>query len=155
MVGQSIHRQLIAVEPLKLLMDAIFGVKYIQRECIWNIAVLSGFKTQARNWIRGHDTLFYYSRSARFTFNRQRLPHSQKYLDRFKKIDTDGRKYFDGRGKKIYLDDVVKKGKAVGDVWSDIVSFQQIPTSKERLTKEVGVFYTGHHTAWIFLNAPT
>jgi hypothetical protein len=33
---------------------------------------------------------------------------------------------------KRYLDDVIKKGKPYGDVWNDIASFQQIPTSSER-----------------------
>lgn len=118
---------------LKLLLDSLFGAKQFRRECIWDIAVLSGFKTQARNWIRGHDNIFYYTITGTFTFNRPKQKHSEKYLRRFDKTDSEGRKYFGGRGRRIYLDDVIKKGKAVGDVWSDIMSFQQIPTAKERV----------------------
>ena len=117
---------------LKLLLDSIFGAKRFRRECIWDIAVLSGFKTRARNWIRGHDTIFYYTKTDNFVFHRPKQKHSDKYLKRFNKTDDLGRKYFDGRGKKRYLDEVMKKGKAVGDVWSDIMSFQQKPTSKEK-----------------------
>ena len=128
-----LHCDPTASHYLKIMMDGIFGHRNFRREVVWNIAVLSGFKTKAKNWIRGHDTLLYYTKSSKFCFNSPRQPHSQKYLDRFNKVDEDGRKYFDGRGKKRYLDEVVAKGKAVGDVWSDIMSFQQIPTAKERL----------------------
>ena len=118
---------------LKVLMDGIFGHNNFRREIIWNIAVLSGFKTKAKNWIRGHDVILYYNKGKKTTFNQQRQPHSEKYLKRFDQFDEDGRAYFDGRGERRYLDEVVEKGKAVGDVWSDIMSFQQAPTSKERM----------------------
>lgn len=117
---------------LKMLMDGIFGHVNFRRECIWDIAVLSGFKTRARNWIRGHDTILYYVNGTDYTFNRPRQPHRKEYLDRFNKVDERGR-YFDGRGKRRYLEDVVARGKAVGDVWSDIMSFQQTPTAREKL----------------------
>jgi hypothetical protein len=67
------------------------------------------------------------------TFNKQKQEHRKEYLDRFNKIDEDGKQYFDGRGKKILLEDVIEKGKAIGDVWGDIMSFQQTPTSKEKV----------------------
>jgi site-specific DNA-methyltransferase (adenine-specific) len=118
---------------LKMLMDATFGGNYFRREIIWDISVLSGFKTIANNWIRAHDTIFYYTKDDVYTFNKQTTEHRQEYIARFNKVDKDGRQYFDGRGKPRYLDDILKKGKAIGDVWSDIMSFQQIPTAKERL----------------------
>lgn len=31
------------------------------------------------------------------------------------------------------MDDAIEKGKAIGDVWSDIMSFQQLATSTEKL----------------------
>ena len=126
-----LHCDPTASHYLKIVLDAIFGKEYFRREIIWNVAALSGYKTRANNWIRGHDVLFYYTKSKNFTFNKQVTPHNQKYIDRFNKIDEDGRKYFDGRGKPRYLDEAIKKGKAIGDVWSDIMSFQQTPTSKE------------------------
>lgn len=95
--------------------------------------MLSGYKTVTQNWVRGHDTILYYAKSSSFVFNKLSQPHRKEYLDRFDKVDKDGRKYFDGRGTIIYLDDAIAKGKAVGDVWYDIMSFQQIPTSKEKV----------------------
>ena len=118
---------------LKLMLDAVFGRKQFRREVIWNIAVLSGFKTKARNWIRGHDTLLFYTKSGEYCWNRPTQPHRKEYLDRFNQVDEDGRRFFGGRGEPRFLDDVVKAGKPVGDVWSDVMSFQQTPTAKEKV----------------------
>ena len=116
---------------LKCILESLF---IIRREIIWDIQALSGFKTMANNWIRGNERILYATKSKNFTFNKQKQPHRKEYLDRFDKVEIEtGRKYFDGRGEKKYLDEIVLKGKAVGDVWYDIMSFQQICTSKERL----------------------
>ena len=121
------------VHYCKILMDEIFGRENFQREVIWDISVLSGYKTLTKNWIRGHETILFYSKTPDFYFNKLTVPHDEKYLARFDKTDENGEKYFDGRGKRRYLRDVIEKGKAIGDVWSDIMSFQQLPTSKEKL----------------------
>ena len=121
------------VHYCKVLMDEIFGRENFQREVIWDISVLSGYKTLTKNWIRGHETILFYSKTPDFYFNKLTVPHDEKYLARFDKTDENGEKYFDGRGKRRYLRDVIEKGKAIGDVWSDIMSFQQLPTSKEKL----------------------
>ena len=128
-----VHLDWHMVHYVKVLLDEIFGEENFQREIIWDIQVLSGFKTLANNWVRGHDTILYYSNSDEKIFNKQKQEHKQEYLDRFNKVDENGRKYFDGRGKIRYLDEVIKEGKAIGDVWSDVMSFQQIPTSQERV----------------------
>ena len=117
----------------KVLMDEVFGKENFQREVIWDISVLSGYKTLTKNWIRGHETILFYSKTSDFYFNKLTVPHDEKYLARFDKTDENGERYFDGRGERRYLRDVIKKGKAIGDVWSDIMSFQQLPTSKEKL----------------------
>ena len=127
-----LHCDPTASHCLKIILDQIFGNEHFRREIIWSPESLSGFKTLANNWIRAHDTIFYYVKSNSFTFNKQSQPHKQKYSDRFNKTDEYGRKYFDGRGNRRYLDVALKKGVAVGDVWSDIMSFQQMPTSKEK-----------------------
>lgn len=118
---------------VRVILDEIMGQDMFQREIVWDISVLSGFKTIANNWIRGHDTILFYSKSGDIIFNKQYSEHRQEYIDRFNKIDEKGRRYFDGRGGKRYLDEVLVKGKAIGDVWSNIMSFQQIPTSSERV----------------------
>lgn len=117
---------------VKVITDQIFGSNMFRREIIWDVQVLSGYKAAAPNWIKGHDVILYYSNSGNFTFNKQRQPHRKEYLERFDKTDENGRKYFDGRGEVRYLDEVIAEGKATGDVWYDIMSFQQIPTANEK-----------------------
>lgn len=121
------------VHYVKLIMDEIFGIDNFQREIIWDITVLSGFKTQAQNWIRGHDTILYYSKNKNNTFNKLKQPHTQEYLDGFKKIDENGDAYMVAHKLKRYRKDVEFKGKPFGDVWGDIMSFQQQPTAEENV----------------------
>lgn len=119
---------------VKAVLDEIFGRQNFIREVIWAFDTKSGYKSAVDNWIRSHDTLYYYAKdgSAR-RFNKQYLPYSDDYLGRFKKIDADGRRYRDDRGSRVkqYLDEL--KGVAVGDVWGDVRSFQQNATSSEYL----------------------
>lgn len=47
------------VHYCKVLMDEIFGVENFQREIIWRIGWLSGYKTSINNFIRNHDTILF------------------------------------------------------------------------------------------------
>ena len=114
-------------------MDEVFGEDNFQREIIWDISVLSGFKTLAPNWVRGHDTILYYSKSDDRIFNKLRQPHTKEYLDSFNRVDENGRHYMVAHGTTRYRDEVEAKGKPFGDVWNDIMSFQQQPTSDEKV----------------------
>ena len=51
------------VHYLKVLMDEIFGRDCFQREIIWRMGFVSGFKTTVKNYIRNHDTILFYSRN--------------------------------------------------------------------------------------------
>jgi len=60
------------VAQLKLLCDEVFGEQNFQREIVWRIGWLSGFKTLAPNFIRNHDTILMYSKShLHFEFNKE------------------------------------------------------------------------------------
>ncbi len=119
---------------VKILMDEVFGEENFRREIIWDIQVLSGFKTLAPNWVRGHDTIFYYVKnSEEKIFNKLKQPHTKEYEEMFNKTDSDGRKYMVAHKKTRYWDEVRDKGKPFGDVWGDIMSFQQQPTSSEKV----------------------
>ena len=115
---------------IRLLLDNIFNRKP-QREIIWNTSeVISGFKSKAENWIRQHDTIYYYSKSDSPHFRKLFVPYKCNkpdeigWLDLFE--DENGRFYIEryspnSRGlKKIYVN--VTKTMAVGDVWNDILS---------------------------------
>jgi adenine-specific DNA-methyltransferase len=59
------------VHYLKILMDEVFGRTNFQREIIWRIGWLSGYKTIAKNYIRNHDTILYYTKNKdNFIFNK-------------------------------------------------------------------------------------
>jgi hypothetical protein len=56
---------------IRLALDEILGADSFQREIIWRIGWLSGYKTQAKNWIRNHDTILFYTKDKNdFTFTR-------------------------------------------------------------------------------------
>ncbi|MGH7203317.1 MAG: DNA methyltransferase [Candidatus Levyibacteriota bacterium] len=118
---------------VKIILDEIFGEENFKREVVWDIQVLSGYKTLAKNWIRGHDTIFYYANTKEsIVFNKILQKHTEKYLSMFNQVDENGDKFMVAHGTKRYLKDVEGKGKPIGDVWSDIMSFQQQPTSSEK-----------------------
>ena len=103
---------------LRLLMDAIFGRSAFRREIVWAMPRPSGFKTQARNWVRGHDTIFYYA-GKDCVFNKQYEPYEPEYLAKFNRQDEEGR-YWLRQGKKRRIG----KGYTLHSVWSDIPSMQ-------------------------------
>jgi len=72
-----------------------------QREIIWDLGNASGFKSRAKNWIRGHDTILFYSKGSNFIFNKSYIPYSEEDL-------------------KKYPQKKERKGLAITDVWKDI-----------------------------------
>ena len=109
---------------IRLILDEVFGQNAFRREIVWDITVLSGFKVQAKNWIRGHDSILYYSKTSAPIYNKLRQPHSQDYIDMFNKVDANGDRYMVAHGTTRYLKDVLGKGKPYGDVWDDLLSYQ-------------------------------
>jgi len=68
---------------VKLLLDEIFGPDSFQREIIWRIGWVSGYKSAAANWIRNHDLILYYVKNPdKFTFNKEYLPYPPGYVRR-------------------------------------------------------------------------
>ena len=119
---------------VKVVLDEIFGRESLVREIVWAYDTKSGYKSAVDNWVRSHDTIYFYAKSPRQRiFNKEFLPYGEDYLARFKKVDEAGRRYRDdrGSGERQYLDEL--KGIPVGDVWGDVRSFQQNATSSEYL----------------------
>lgn len=68
---------------VKVLLDAIFGGGNFQREIVWRIGWVSGFKSAANNWIRNHDTIYHYVRHRPAqVFNKQYIPYPSEYRRR-------------------------------------------------------------------------
>ena len=122
------------VHYFKVLMDEVFGRNCFQREIIWDTQVLSGYKTMVNNWVRGHDSILFYTKQpSGFMFNKLKRPQTKEYLDTFNKVDEDGRYYMVAHGTRRYRDEAEERGRVFGDVWDDIKSFMQMPTASERV----------------------
>jgi len=68
---------------VKVLMDEVFGAESFQREIVWRIGWISGYKSAAKNWIRNHDIiLFYVKTPGQFTFNKEYIPYPRGYVRR-------------------------------------------------------------------------
>lgn len=68
---------------VKVIMDEIFGKECFQREIIWRIGWVSGYKVATKNWIRNHDTILYYVKSpSNFVFNKEYIPYPPGYTRR-------------------------------------------------------------------------
>jgi DNA methylase N-4/N-6 len=86
------------VHYTKVLMDEIFGEDNFQREIIWRIGWLSGYKTMDKNWIRNHDTILFYSKNndvVKRKFNKHYIKNEEfkEYIDEptlFKKLKEYG-----------------------------------------------------------------
>ena len=77
------------VHYAKVLMDEIFGEENFQREIIWRIGWLSGYKTMDKNWIRNHDTILFYSKNSdiiKTKFNKEYIQNSdfKEYIEESK-----------------------------------------------------------------------
>ena len=81
------------VHYLKVLMDEIFGRDCFQREIIWRMGFLSGYKTMVKNYVRNHDTILFYSRNPEgMLFNK--LYIENKDFKPLVKDQKELRKYF-------------------------------------------------------------
>lgn len=130
---------------IRLMLDEVFGAEHYRNEIIWKRGTVKGAKAKGRQFARNHDTIFYYTKSHKYTFNRQYIPFDDNYIKRFNKDDGDGLgpyrddqaigtrsqksidemrargKIFEYKGKlriKTYLKDL--PGIVVDDNWCDI-----------------------------------
>jgi DNA modification methylase len=78
---------------VRVLLDEIFGANFFRTHIIWKRTNSKGlsFKSFSNN----HDSIFLYTKSENFTFNRIYKPHSKEYVEEFfKYIDhATGRRY--------------------------------------------------------------
>jgi hypothetical protein len=67
----------------KVVLDEVFGPGAFQREIVWRIGWVSGFKSRARGWIRNHDTILFYAKGGRpATFHKEYVPYPPGYVRR-------------------------------------------------------------------------
>jgi DNA modification methylase len=67
----------------KVVLDEILGIESFQREIIWRIGWISGFKSRVRGWIRNHDTILFYAKGGRpSVFHKEYIPYPEGYVRR-------------------------------------------------------------------------
>ena len=121
---------------VRLILDELFGQEHFQREIVWSIGTASGFKSITNNWVRSHDTLLFFSKSKKPTFNKQFSNLDERTIRRYDKVDSEGKRYKvyydkDGNKRLVYLD--TSKGRPVSSVWGDIIGFQTVNNTGEYL----------------------
>ena len=131
-----LHCDPTASHYIKIMMDGIFGHANFRREIVWSNEDTSGFKSQAKNWIRGHDTILYYTRGSATTFHKEYLPLDAATVRRYDKVDAAGRAYkiyrqSGGGERRSYLR--ADRGAPISSVWKDIRSFQTVNNTGEYL----------------------
>jgi len=86
-----LHCDPTASHYLKLILDAIFGVEFYRNEITWKRTTTH---SDSRTWSRVADTIFFYTKGQKFTWNTPRDPHSEEYLaTKYRYDDGDGRVY--------------------------------------------------------------
>ena len=84
-----LHCDPTASHYLKALLDAVFGHRSFRNEIVWKRTAAHG---RAKRWGPIHDTVLFYSKSDRYTWNRIFQPYDQSYIDNFfRHTDERGR----------------------------------------------------------------
>ena len=86
-----LHCDPTASHYLKMSMDAIFGEENFRNEIVWK---RTSAHSGARRFGPVHDTIFFYTKADRYTWNRILQPHDETYIKAFyRNADADGRRY--------------------------------------------------------------
>jgi len=68
---------------VKVVLDEVLGKSNFIREIVWRIGWISGYKSAAPNWIRNHDTIYFYAKErGRHHFTKEYIPYPPGYVRR-------------------------------------------------------------------------
>jgi site-specific DNA-methyltransferase (adenine-specific) len=86
-----LHCDPTASHYLKILLDAVFGVRFYRSEIVWKRSTSHG--NVARGYGDLTDTIFFYTRSDQYVWNQQHSKFSVEYETRYNMRDPDGRRW--------------------------------------------------------------
>lgn len=87
-----LHCDPTASHYLKLLLDAVFGPKQFRNELIWK---RTSAHSDARRYGRVHDSILFYSKTERYTWNKAYQPLPQKTIDGwYNNVEPDTGRHF-------------------------------------------------------------
>jgi site-specific DNA-methyltransferase (adenine-specific) len=78
---------------VRVMLDEVFGADHFNTHVIWRRINAKGLAF--RSFPNNHDSIFFYTKGPKYTFNRQYLPHDPEYIRQFYKyVEPDtGRRY--------------------------------------------------------------
>jgi site-specific DNA-methyltransferase (adenine-specific) len=86
-----LHCDPTASHYLKIVLDTIFGVQNFRNEVNWR---RTHSHNDPKNYGNVLDSIFYYVKSQRFTWNRQFIPYTQDYIEKYyRNVDEKGRRF--------------------------------------------------------------
>ncbi len=110
---------------VKVMLDEIFGFNNFQNEIIW---YYKRWTAGSHAFQRMHDTIFFYSKTSKYTFNKQMQPFSEKTtIAKYQRKVEEGRSVQD---KEHLMERDPEAGVSMHDVWE--IPYLH-PMSKERM----------------------
>lgn len=100
-----LHCDPTASHYIKVMMDGIFRHKNFKSEIIWK---RTSSHNSAKRWGPVHDTILFYTKGAKYTWNRVSQPYDEKYIEGFYR-------YKDEQGNRFQLGDLTGAGERSGD----------------------------------------
>ena len=85
-----LHCDPTASHYIKVMMDAIFGHENFRNEIIWK---RTGSHGGSRRWGPVHDVLLFYTKSDKYTWNREFQSYDEGYLNQFYRFSDDRGRY--------------------------------------------------------------
>ncbi len=133
---------------LRLLMDEVFASERMVNELIWQHQIMGG--SHDKRFPKAHETIYWYSKGPDYRLNSEdayvRVPFSDYVRDTLQQ-DEDGRWYYERRrmSRKATAEEAASKahtrtyvenvdaGTVATDVWTDMLSYQELPNEREGL----------------------
>lgn len=76
---------------IKCLLDEVFGSSNFRNEIVWK---RTSARADSKTYNHVHDTIFFYTKTDDFIWNRQFTEHSDSYLkSKYSRVDENGRRY--------------------------------------------------------------
>ncbi len=86
-----LHCDPTASHYLKIILDTIFSPQNFRNEIVWK---RTNVHSDAKHWSPVGDTILFYTKGAKFTWNPPYAPHSEQHLEsKYTSTDPDGRRY--------------------------------------------------------------
>lgn len=130
-----LHCDPTASHYLKLALDAVFGPQNFRNEIVWKRTTAH---SDGGRFGRNADTIFFYTRSDKYTWNQPYTDYDPEYAERFRGVDADGRRWMD--------DNLTAKGLSGGGYTYDykgVTSLWRMPIdTMKRLDDEGRLHFT-------------